>query len=116
MPINLEHVKEVISKSFSSGAYKLLKGREHVAVYIKHLPLKAGTDLRIGYNSYKIENDSILVFIDLIHEANFSHPVIYELHSVDDGQIRTINEEWPIADPEMERNLIPFILPGKEVK
>jgi hypothetical protein len=42
--------------------------------------------------------------------------VLYELHRIEDGSIRTIEEEWPIADPELERTLIPFILPGKEDK
>ncbi len=116
MPITLEHVKEVTAKAHVSGAYKRLKGRERVAVFIKHTPLKAGTQLRIGYNTYKVDQDAFLVFIDLVHDANFSHPVVYELHNLKDGSIRTIEEEFPIADPELERSLISHILPGKEGK
>jgi hypothetical protein len=116
MPITLEHVKEVTAKAFSGGAYKRLKGRERVAVFIKHTPLKGGTELRIGPRTYKVEKDSFLVFIDLVHDANFAHPVLYELHDLESGKVQTIEEEFPIADPELERSLISHILPGKEGK
>lgn len=116
MPITLEHVKEITAKTFSAGTYKRLKGRERVAVFIRHIPLKGGTELRIGYNTYKVEKDAFLVFIDLQHDANFSHPVLYELHNLEDGSVRTIEEEFPIADPELEQSLISHILPGKEGK
>ena len=114
MRITLEHVKEVTARAFASGAYKRLKGRERVAVFIRHTPLKAATKLRIGYNTYKVDKDAFLVFIDLMHDGNFAHPVLYELHNLDDGSVRTIEEEFPIADPELERSLISHILPGRE--
>jgi hypothetical protein len=114
MPITLDHVKAVTAKAVAGGAYRRLKGRERVAVYIRDIPLKAGSTLRIGYNNYKIEKDAYLVFINLQHQANYAHPVIYELHNVEDGSIRIIEEEFPIADPEIEQNLIPHILPGRE--
>ena len=113
---SLKHVKGVVERSCKEGAYRRLKGREHIAIFIRHVPLEAGTKLRIGYNTYKIEKSSYLVFIDLLHQGNFAHPVLYELHRIEDGSVRTIEEEWPIADPELERTLIPFILPGKEDK
>jgi hypothetical protein len=116
MTITLEHVKEVTAKAFAAGTYKRLKGRERVAVFIRHTPLKAGTDLRIGGKIYKVEKDAYLVFTDLMHQANFTHPVIYELHNLQDGSVRIIEEEFPIADPELERSLIPHILPEKEGK
>ena len=116
MPITLEHIKEVTARALAAGTYKRLKGREHVAVFIRHTPLEAGTKLRIGPNNYKIESDSYLVFIDLKHNFNFTHPVLYELHNLSDGSIKTIEEKFPIADPEIERSLIPHILPGKEEK
>jgi hypothetical protein len=116
MSITLDHVKEVTARSFTGGAYKRLKGRERVAVFIKHTPLKAGTELRIGAKMYKVEKDAFLVFIDLVHDANFAHPVLYELHDLDNGKVRTIKEEFPIADPQLERSLISHILPGKEGK
>lgn len=116
MPITLEHVKEMTSRKYTGGNYKRLKGRERVSVSIKHVPLEAGKELKIGYNTYKVEKAAYLVFIDLLHDGNFSHPVIYELHNLEDGSVRTIEEEFPIADPELERSLIPHILPGKENK
>jgi hypothetical protein len=114
MSIELDHVKEVTARAAAEGAYKRLRGREHVAVFIRHTPLPAGKSLRIGYHEYSIDRESYLVFVDLMHEANFAHPVLYELHSLEDGTVRTIEEEFPIADPELERSLIPYILPGKE--
>ncbi len=114
MAITLDHVKQVTARAHAEGAYRRLKGRERVAVSIMHTPIKGGTALKIGYNTYKIDKDAYLVFIDLVHDANFSHPVIYELHNVEDGSVRIIEEEFPIADPALERTLIPHILPGKE--
>jgi hypothetical protein len=113
MPITIDHVKEVTRKAYASGEYKRLKGRERVAIFIRPTPLKAGMQLRIGYNTYKIEKEAFLVFVDLVHDANFSHPVLYELHNLEDGSIRTIKEEWPLADPGFEKSLVPHILPGK---
>lgn len=113
MPITLDHVKGITKKAYAEGTYKKLKGRERVAVFIRHTPLIAGTKIRIGYNTYKLEKDAYLVFIDLRHDANYSHPVIFELHNTD-GSVRTIEEEFPIADPDLERSLIPHILPEKE--
>ncbi len=111
MLITLDHVKEVTARAHSGGAYNRLKGRERIAVFIKHTPLKAGSSIRIGYNNYKIEDDCYLVYIDLLYDANFSHPVIFELHNLKDGSVITIEEEFPIADPKLERSLIPHILP-----
>ena len=116
MGIELNHVREVTSRALDEGAYKRLKGREHVAVFVRHTPLRAGSTIRIGYDENKIEKDAFLVFVDLMHEANFAHPVLFELHHLDDGSVRTIEAEFPLADPELERSLIPHILPRKEGK
>jgi hypothetical protein len=116
MQIQIDHVKGVTEKAYAEGAYRRLAGRERVAIFTRHLPLRAGTELRIGRNKYKIEDDAYLVFVDLRHDFNFAHPVLYELHSLKDGSVRTIEEEFPIADPEIERSLVPFILPPKEGK
>jgi hypothetical protein len=116
MPITLDHVKAVTAKALAEGAYRRLEGRERVAVHIRDIPLKAGSVLRIGYNRYEVEADAYLVFIDLMHGANYEHPVLYELHNLKDGSVRTISESYPIADPEMERSLIAHILPGREGK
>jgi len=116
MPIGIDHIKEVTKRSYVSGNYKRLGGRERVSVFIRQVPMKAGSELRIGPRSYKIEKESFLVYIDLMHDANFTHPVIYELHNVEDGSVKIIEEEFPIADPEIERSLIPQILPGKEIE
>lgn len=114
MTINLKHVKSVTSQAFASGAYKRLKGRERIAVFIRQVPLEKGSVLPIGPRGYKVEADSYLVYIDLMHDANFTHPVIYELHNLKDGSVKTIEEEFPISDPEFEHTLIPHILPEKK--
>ena len=114
--IGIDHVKEVTRRAYGEGAYKRLGGRENVAVFIRHVPLQSGSELRIGPRNYKVESDSYLVFIDLKHNFNFAHPVLYELHNLSDGSIRTIEEKFPIVDPEIERSLVPHILPGKEEK
>jgi len=114
MPIALDHVKYVTTRSFAEGAYRRLEGLERVAVFIRQVPLEAGTKLPIGRKKYKVEHKSYLVFIDLKHDANFAHPVLYELHNVDDGSVTVIEEQFPIADPEIERSLVPHILPDKE--
>ncbi|MFC1855910.1 hypothetical protein ACFL2A_05155 [Thermodesulfobacteriota bacterium] len=116
MPIDISHVKSMTSEHYCCGAYKCHKEPEHVAVFVRQLPLKAGTALQIGYDTYKVEKEAFLVFIDLRYNANFSHPVIYELHNVEDGKVRTIEAEFPIADPKIEQSLIPHILPEKEGK
>lgn len=113
MLIGLDHVKEVVGKAHGEGAYRRLKGREHIAVHLRQTPIKAGTTLTIGPNKYKVEQDSYLVYVDLLHEGNFTHPVIYELHALKDGSVKTIEEKYPITDREMSRSLIPFILPPK---
>ena len=61
-----------------------------------------------------VDKDSFLVFIDLKYGANFAHPVLYELHSIDDGKVTRIEENYPIADPELERSLTSVVLPEKE--
>jgi|GEM_PF-6162080 len=116
MPINLEQVKEVAQKAFEKGAYKRLKGRERVAVAVLETPVKGGTDVQIGYKKYKVEKDAYLVFVDLMHNANFQHPVLYELHNLQNGTVRTIEEKFPLADAKLEQSLKYFILPKKEGK
>jgi hypothetical protein len=114
MKIEIDHVKQVTSKAYEQGSYKQLGGRERIAVFIRQIPLKGGSKLRIGPKDYKIEDDSFLVFIDLMHDANYTHPVVYELHRVKDGSVKVIKEEFPVVDPEIERSLIPHILPKKK--
>jgi hypothetical protein len=111
--IGIDHVKEMTTRAYNEGAYRRLKGLERVAVFVRDLPLAAGSTLRIGPNSYEVEDESYLVFVDLMYEANFTHPVLYELHNTADGTVRVIEEEFPISDPETERSLIAHILPGK---
>lgn len=113
MFIELDHIKTVTARAFTEGAYRRLKGLERVAIFIRQVPLKAGTELPIGRKKYKVGQDSYLVFIDLKHDANFAHPVLYELHNVNDGSVTVIEEQFPIADPEIERSLIPHIMPEK---
>jgi hypothetical protein len=114
MSIELDHVKHVTARSFSEGNYKHLKGHERVSVSIRHIPLKSGTELPVGRKKYKIKNDSFLVFVDLHHDSNFAHPVMYELHNTKDGSVTVIEEQFPISDVEIERSLIPYILPNDE--
>ncbi len=114
MPLGIEHVKEITARAHAEGVYHRLKGAQRVAIFIRHLPLVAGSELRIGRKKYKVDSDSYLVFVDLMHDANFAHPVVYELHNVHDGSVRTIEEQFPIADVEMERSLVPHILPRKK--
>ena len=116
MKISIEHVKGVVTNSYKEGKYRRLRGRENIAIFIRHIPLKSGSKQRIGYNSYEIKNESYLVFIDLMYQANFAHPVVYELHNVEDGSVRSIEEKWPIADLAIERSLVPLIISDKEPK
>ncbi len=116
MPIDLEHVKAVTARAFAEGSYRRLKGLERVAVFVRHLPLKAGTELSIGRKKYKVDQDSYLVYVDLQHDANFAHSVLYELHHVDDGKVTVIEEQFPITDPGIEKSLIPHILPEERRK
>jgi len=111
MKIDIDHVKQVTGRAYEQGSYKQLGGHERVAVFIRHIPLKGGSQLRIGPKDYKIKDDSYLVFIDLMHDANYTHPVVYELHRVSDGTVQVIKEEFPVADPDIEKSLIPHILP-----
>ena len=118
MPIGPKQVHERVLERQKKGAYRYLEGRERLAIHTRTEPLKAGTVLRIGRKEYKVDEDSYFVFIDLLHDANFAHPVVYELHSVKDGSVRVIEEQFPPADPEFERSLVPILLPdrGKGVR
>ncbi len=116
MPIELRDVVEAMRQAYAKGAYRRLDGHERVAIFVRETPFKAGSEFRIGPHPYKVEEDSYLGFVDLRYDANFSHPVIYELHNVRDGSVRTIEEEWPLADAQMERSLTPIVLPGREGK
>ena len=116
MPIGLEHVQAVTARAFHEGAYRRLKGLERVAIFIRHNPLKAGTDLPIGRKKHKVDQDSFLVFVDLQYGANFAHAVLYELHNVNTGKIKVIEEQFPITDPEIEKSLISHILPEERRK
>jgi hypothetical protein len=111
MPIALDHVKHVTARAFAEGAYRRLKGLERVAIFIRQIPLEAGTELPIGRKKYRIDQESYLVYVDLQHDANFAHSVLYELHNVNDGKVTTIEEQFPITDPSIEKSLIPHILP-----
>ncbi len=116
MAIGLEEVKAATSKAYAAGAYQRLNGKERVAVFISPEPLKGGTTVQIGPHKRKLAADAYLVFVDLRYNANFAHPVIYEMHNVADGKITTIEEEWPLDDMAFERSLIAHIMPKKEGK
>lgn len=113
LPIDLEHVKHLVSQAHAAGQYRRLEGRERVSAFISRMVLEPKTELHIGPNKYTVEEPSFLVFIDLMHDANFAHPVIYELHGVNTGNVRTIEEKWPIHDKKLAASLVPHILPPK---
>ena len=114
MFVTIDQVKDKAAKAYSKGDYNRLKERSKVAVFIRPTPLKAGTALPIGTHKYKVEQDSYLVYIDLLHESKTAHPVMYELHNTNNGFIKTIEEESLISDPELQDSLESFILPEAE--
>jgi hypothetical protein len=115
MAISRRDIERRLQTSYADGRYRrlegALKGRERIAIYTLPHPLAAGSMLRIGPKNYRVEHNSHLVFIDLMHMANYAHPVLYELHDVDSGVVTTIEEQFPLADRELEKSLIPLISP-----
>jgi hypothetical protein len=117
MGIERRDIEKRVQKSHAEGAYRLkgaMRGREHIAVHTLPGPLAAGTTLRIGPKDYKVKTESYLVFIDLMHMANYTHPVIYELHSVNDGSVTTIEEQFPLTDRKLQESLVPLISPDEK--
>ena len=115
MGIERRDIEKRFQKSHAEGVYRLkgaMRGRERIAIYMLPGPLAAGTRLRIGPKDYEVKTESYLVFIDLMHMANYAHPVIYELHAVSDGSVTTIEEQFPLADRKLENSLIPLVTPN----
>jgi hypothetical protein len=113
MPIGFEHVQETVRKAYQDGAYRRLDLPTRVAIYICREPLKAGSTFTTGPNRHTAKQDAYLVFVDLLYEANFVHPVLYELHAAKDGAVTRIEEENPILDPGLRARLLPLVVPEK---
>lgn len=118
MTIARSDIERRIRKSYAEGRYRCLegalKGRERIAIYTLPDRLAGGSVVRIGPKEYRVETDSYLVFIDLMHMANYAHPVVYELHDINDGGVTTIEEQFPLADRRLEDSLIPVVCPNEQ--
>jgi hypothetical protein len=68
------------------------------SVHLSYFSLAAETDLRIGPNVYRVHEESHLVVIDEVPGAYWTHPVRYELHALGTGEVRVINEKYPLAN------------------
>jgi len=115
MAIERGDIEARVRKYYAEGRYArpdvVERGRERVAVYTLPGRLTAGTVLQIGPREYRVEREAYLVFIDLMHLANFAHPVVYELHDANDGSVTTIDEEFPLSNRELEDRLVPLVSP-----
>jgi hypothetical protein len=94
--------------------FRLRKGKREFATKSMHFvehPLKAGTELLIGPNKYQVDRDAFLVIIDEAPGAFWTHPVCYELHEVETGEVRIIREKYPLEKPELEFELVALHIP-----
>ncbi len=116
MPIDMNGVKRRTERALKEGTYDRFKGRENVSVFVHPEPFKKGDEIQIGPNVYAVKEDAYLVFVNPMTDGNYAHPVIFELHRIKDGKVETIEEQFPLADPKIERDLLPVIRKGKEVR
>lgn len=80
-------------------------------LHLLERPLRSGTALRIGPNQYDVLKDAFLVIVDEDPGAYWTHPVRYELHEVATGDVRVMNEQYPIESPDVKAELVALHLP-----
>ncbi|MCP3960633.1 MAG: hypothetical protein GY719_22550 [bacterium] len=93
----------------------------HKSIHYAERPLDKATELLIGPNAYPVERESYLVVIDEAPGAFWTHPVSYELHETETGEVTVIHEQYPLESPNLEVEMvalhipdIPGLLPRKE--
>jgi hypothetical protein len=94
--------------------HRLEKEKREFATKSMHLvesPLKAGTELLVGPSKYSVPKDTFLVIIDEAPGAYWTHPVSYELHDIETGEITVIHEKYPLKMPEIEEELVALHMP-----
>ena len=94
--------------------YRLEKEKREFATKSMHLvesPLKAGTELFVGPHKYPVPKDTFLVIIDEAPGAYWTHPVRYELHDIETGEVTVIHEEYPLEMPDIKEELVTLHTP-----
>ena len=81
------------------------------SVHFMERPMKAGIELLIGPNKYKVHKDAFLVVIDEDPGAYWTHPVCYELHDTETGEVIVIREEYPLEKPDLKAELLELYMP-----
>ena len=74
--------------------------RRTKAFYIDEKILKKDKELIVYKNKYKVDTDSIVVFVDEEPGANWAHKCRYLLFDVNTGKVREIPEKFP---PSLEK-------------
>lgn len=107
MPLTIEDLRRKLRYRVDT------EKREFAAksVHLLERALKEGTTLRIGPHYYEVKNDAFLVVVDEAPGAFWTHPVRYELHAVETGEVRAIPEKYPIESPDINAELIPVHIP-----
>jgi hypothetical protein len=102
---------EELRKSLESRVKKERREFATKSLHVLESPLKAGTTLVIGPNKYQVPKNSFLVVIDEAPGAYWTHPVRYELHGVEKGDVTVIQEKYPLQEPDLEAKLVPLHIP-----
>lgn len=76
------------------------------AVHVVDPPVARGAVLSIGPNRYPVQADSWLVVIDEAPGAYWAHPVRYELHDRDTGQVTVVHEQFPLQHPGVGAKMV----------
>ncbi len=81
------------------------------SVHLLERALQSGTTLRIGPHDHNISKEAFLVIIDEAPGAFWTHPVRYELHDVATGEMRVIQEQYPLESPDVKAELVALHIP-----
>ena len=81
------------------------------SMHLLERPLEAGMELAIGPHKYPVDEEAFLVVIDEAPGAFWTHPVRYELHDVKTGEVRVIQEEFPLEHTDLQAELVALHIP-----
>lgn len=107
MPLRIQELEKKLRYRIETGQREFATA----SVHIFERPLQKGTTLQIGPHRHEVPNEAFLVIIDKAPGAFWTHPVQYELHEVESGEVRVIPEKYPLESPDVKGELIALHIP-----
>jgi hypothetical protein len=102
---------EIIKKRIISRIAEEKREFATRSVHLLERPLDAKEKLLIGPHTYEVENEAFLVVIDEAPGAFWTHPVCYELHEVETGEVIKIREKYPLENKNIKAELTELHIP-----